>query len=137
MLTNMFFYIKIKEHCVIGAENMVDVAQLVNASVCGTEDRGFESHLPPQLNIGLQPSGKASDFDSDMRQFESSQPSQKNNRVRREFGCFLFSFLGLERYLNLNANSFFFCFFFDFLSFRNIDSFFNVLLYSNGFFFSV
>ena len=26
---------------------MVVVAQLVRASVCGTECRGFESHLPP------------------------------------------------------------------------------------------
>ena len=26
---------------------MVDVAQLVRASVCGAEGRGFESHLPP------------------------------------------------------------------------------------------
>ncbi len=28
---------------------MVDVAQLVRASVCGTECCGFESHLPPHL----------------------------------------------------------------------------------------
>ena len=28
---------------------MVDVAQLVRASVCGTEGRGFESRLPPKL----------------------------------------------------------------------------------------
>ncbi len=27
---------------------MVDVAQLVRASVCGTEGRGFESRLPPK-----------------------------------------------------------------------------------------
>ncbi len=27
---------------------MVVVAQLVRASVCGTEGRGFESHLPPK-----------------------------------------------------------------------------------------
>ena len=26
---------------------MVDVAQLVRASVCGTEGCGFKSHLPP------------------------------------------------------------------------------------------
>ena len=26
---------------------MVDVAQLVRASDCGSEGRGFESHLPP------------------------------------------------------------------------------------------
>ena len=28
---------------------MVDVAQLVRASVCGAEGRGFESHLPPTI----------------------------------------------------------------------------------------
>ena len=28
---------------------MVGVAQLVSASVCGTEGRGFDSHHPPQL----------------------------------------------------------------------------------------
>ncbi len=27
---------------------MVVVAQLVRASVCGTEGRGFETHLPPK-----------------------------------------------------------------------------------------
>ena len=30
-------------------ENMVDIVQLVRASVCGTECRGFESHYPPHL----------------------------------------------------------------------------------------
>ena len=30
---------------------MVVVAQLVRASVCGTEGRGFEPHLPPKINI--------------------------------------------------------------------------------------
>ena len=28
---------------------MVDVAQLVRASVCGTEGCGFKSHHPPQI----------------------------------------------------------------------------------------
>lgn len=32
---------------------MVDVAQLVRASDCDSEGRGFESHLPPQ-NFVLQ-----------------------------------------------------------------------------------
>lgn len=35
---------------------MVVVAQLVRASVCGTEGRGFESHLPPKKSpteVGL------------------------------------------------------------------------------------
>ena len=41
---------------------MVDVAQLVRASVCGTEGRGFESRLPPLflLNMGWF---KSSNFD--------------------------------------------------------------------------
>ncbi len=30
---------------------MVDVAQLVRASVCGTEGCGFKSHLPPQMEL--------------------------------------------------------------------------------------
>ena len=30
--------------------NMVAVVQLVRASDCGSECRGFESHLPPQRN---------------------------------------------------------------------------------------
>ena len=29
---------------------MVDVAQLVRVADCGSEGRGFESHLPPELN---------------------------------------------------------------------------------------
>ena len=28
-------------------QNMVDIAQLVSASDCGSEGRGFESHYPP------------------------------------------------------------------------------------------
>ena len=31
-------------------QNMVDIAQLVSASDCGSEGRGFESHYPPQKN---------------------------------------------------------------------------------------
>ncbi len=30
-----------------------DVAQLVRASVCGTEGRGFEPHLPPLIQISF------------------------------------------------------------------------------------
>ena len=30
--------------------NMVAVVQLVRASDCGSECRGFESHLPPKIN---------------------------------------------------------------------------------------
>ena len=34
--------------CLHYESNMVVVAQLVRASVCGTEGRGFEPHLPPK-----------------------------------------------------------------------------------------
>ncbi len=59
---------------------MVGVVQLVRASVCGTECRGFESHYPPHflLNVeivwGYSQVGKAPDFDSGMRRFESCYP---------------------------------------------------------------
>ena len=61
---------------------MVGVAQLVRALDCGSRGRGFESHHPPQEILvlhpsdGLSPSGKAPDFDSGIRWFKSSQPSQ-------------------------------------------------------------
>ena len=62
---------------------MVGLVQLVRAPVCGTGGRGFESHIPPHLfyifedpDIGVSPSGKARDFDSLMRRFESCLPSQ-------------------------------------------------------------
>ena len=74
---------------------MVGVAQLVRAPDCGSGCRGFESLYPPQLegesehrlrlsspftkpapvHIGVSPSGKARDFDSRIRWFESSHPS--------------------------------------------------------------
>ena len=34
--------------------NMVAVVQLVRASDCGSECRGFESHLPPQNREEIQ-----------------------------------------------------------------------------------
>ena len=34
------------------AEQMVGVAQLVRVPDCGSEGRGFESHLPPQKGRG-------------------------------------------------------------------------------------
>ena len=37
----------LKKKYIYLATHMVDVAQLVRASVCGTEGRGFESRLPP------------------------------------------------------------------------------------------
>lgn len=37
------------------SQKTVDVAQLVRASVCGAEGRGFEPHLPPfNLRVALQ-----------------------------------------------------------------------------------
>ena len=33
---------------------MVDVAQLVRASDCGSEGRGFEPHLPPPLEKEIE-----------------------------------------------------------------------------------
>ena len=61
---------------------------MVKAPVCGTGDRRFESDYPPHLYItqnilytfcvyiGLSPSGKATDFDSVIRRFESCYPCQ-------------------------------------------------------------
>ncbi len=62
---------------------MVGIAQLVSAPDCGSGGRGFESLYPPShryvfrldtlgVIIGLSPSGKAQDFDSCIRWFESS-----------------------------------------------------------------
>ena len=36
-------------------QNMVDIAQLVSASDCGSEGRGFESHYPPHKKQGYHP----------------------------------------------------------------------------------
>lgn len=46
---------------------------MVNAPDCGSGTRGFDSHHPPF--IGVSPSGKARDFDSRIRRFESCYPS--------------------------------------------------------------
>ena len=58
----------------------MDIAHSVRAPVCGTGGAGFDPQYPPHIvlnyYIGLSPSGKASDFDSDIRRFESCQPSQ-------------------------------------------------------------
>ena len=53
-----------------------EVAKWLNAADCKSVPSGsmVRIHLSPPL-IASQPSGKASDFDSDMRQFESSQGS--------------------------------------------------------------
>ena len=40
----------------VKAEQMVGVAQLVRVPDCGSEGRGFESHLPPKAGRGsLEP----------------------------------------------------------------------------------
>ncbi len=56
---------------------------MVKTTDCGSVMRGFESHLSPHinfkteyLNVGVSPSGKATDSDSVMRRFESCYPSQ-------------------------------------------------------------
>ncbi len=58
---------------------VVGLAQLVRVPGCGPGSRGFKSHIPPQFlqkPIGVSPSGKALDFDSSIRRFESCHPSQ-------------------------------------------------------------
>ncbi len=52
---------------------MQAVAQLVRAPDCGSGGRRFDSGR--SAHIGASPSGKARDFDSRMRWFESSRPS--------------------------------------------------------------
>ena len=66
--------------------HMVGIVQLVRASVCGTECRGFESHYPPHFNFNIQgysQVGKAPDFDSGMRRFESCYPCQGHQLSRQ------------------------------------------------------
>ena len=65
---------------------------MVNAPVCGTGDRGFESHLPPHLYIGPWPSGKAPDFDSGIRKFESCRSSQVKKQLSDFESCFFDGF---------------------------------------------
>ncbi len=52
---------------------------MVKTMGCGSIMRGFESHYPPhifQKDVGVSPSGKATDSDSVIRRFESYYPSQ-------------------------------------------------------------
>ena len=55
---------------------MVGLAQLVRVPDCDSGGRGFDSHSSPHIYIGVSPSGKASDFDSDIRRFKSCYPCQ-------------------------------------------------------------
>ena len=56
--------------------DMVGVAQLVRASDCGSEGRGFESHRSPQkiTNSGRGAVGSALALGARGRQFESDRP---------------------------------------------------------------
>ena len=87
------------------ARFMVGIAQLVSAPDCGSGGPGFESLYPPSSlllakdfflltrqeniwtgfpaawNFGPSPSGKAQDFDSCSRQFESGWPSLASSFV--------------------------------------------------------
>ena len=77
---------------------MVAVAQWVRVPGCGPGGRGFESHQPPHLDlsyakpsalrililklyIGASSSGKTTDFDSVIRWFKSSRPSQESQII--------------------------------------------------------
>ena len=58
--------------------------QVVKTQGCGSCIRGFESHYPPHIlskrnDVGVSPSGKATDSDSVMRRFESCYPSQSGD----------------------------------------------------------
>ena len=46
-----------EKYCIFAAANqMVDLAQLVRVPDCGSEGRGFESHLPPRKEeVQLEP----------------------------------------------------------------------------------
>ena len=45
-------FVKVIKICTfVKLKNMVVLAQLVRASVCGTEGRGFEPHIPPHYKI--------------------------------------------------------------------------------------
>ena len=61
-----------------------EVAKWLNATDCKSVPSGsmVRIHLSPPL-IASQPSGKASDFDSDMRQFESSRGSHLYFMIRQ------------------------------------------------------
>ena len=57
---------------------MVDVAQLVRASDCGSEGRGFETHLPPQNAKGLEFSFKTFFYFSVIRRGIGDHGSYRN-----------------------------------------------------------
>ena len=85
---------------------MVGIAQLVSAPDCGSGGRGFESLHPPHsflqaspsarlevsfrtMHNGMSPSGKATDFDSVIREFEPRHPCQERKYHRSMVLSFL------------------------------------------------
>ena len=64
---------------------MVDIAQLVSASDCGSEGRGFESHYPPHKNPEASASGIFYGVDNGIRRGSLSEAKAKNMPV----ACFL------------------------------------------------
>ena len=82
---------------------MVDMAQLASAPDCGSGGQGFDSLYPPHFNkyghtahavrplqfIEVSPSGKARDFDSRIRRFESCHLSQVKKSQKRGFFTYL------------------------------------------------
>ena len=67
------------------AEHRIVVPGVVGSSPIThpTKDKGIGvTPVPFVLSIGASPSGKARDFDSLTRWFESSRPSQKQARLR-------------------------------------------------------
>ncbi len=63
---------------------MVVVAQLVRASVCGTEGRGFEPHLPPKYMVTVVRNGSESGCEPDDRNvLAGSSPVFHPNLLRK------------------------------------------------------
>ena len=59
---------------------MVDIAQLVSASDCGSEGRGFESHYPPHKNPEAFASGIFYGVDNGIRKAGLSKAKVKSVR---------------------------------------------------------
>ena len=66
---------------------MLTVAQLVRAPDCGSGGRRFDSGRSAHFSLGRRQVGKARDFDSRIRRFESCRPSQCCNKPRYGVCC--------------------------------------------------